>query len=192
MKTFKFFFVAALLLLSSESFAQFSNVRGNQRGGNRATISSTSTMSENGPKTGYKGFVELGYTPGVGEYGENRLNFMTAHGCQCSPFFFIGVGTGINYYTSPELVSVPIFADFRGTFIDSGISPFIDLKAGYSIIDVDGLFISPSVGCRFGIGKNTAMNISVGYEMQFAEYYGYGHTERKNCGGLALKLGIDF
>lgn len=185
MNNIKLFMVAIALLVSSASFAQFSNTRPMKRGG----YSSSWNSSDKGPKEGYKGFVEAGFTVGLGDYGEDRASFTTAHGIQFNSHFFAGVGAGFSYYTDADAFSVPIFADFRGTIFDGGISPYVDLKAGYSIFDVNGLFIAPSVGCRIGVGDNSAVTVSIGYEMQSAEYYWVG---RKNCSGLAFKVGFDF
>ena len=186
MNNMKYFFVAIALFVSSATFAQFSNTRPIKR-----TTSSASSWNagDKGPKNGYKGFVEAGFTVGLGDYGEDRASFTTAHGCQFNSHFFAGIGAGFSYYTSADAISVPIFADFRGTILNGNISPYVDIKAGYSILDVNGLFIAPSVGCRIGVGNNSAVTVSIGYEMQSAEYYWVG---RKNCSGLAFKLGFDF
>lgn len=174
MNKMKYFFVAIALLVSNATFAQFSNTRPVKR-----TASSSSwNAGDKTPKAGYKGFVEAGFT-----------SFTTAHGCQFNSHFFAGVGAGFSYYTSADAISVPIFADFRGTILNGNISPYVDLKAGYSVLDVNGLFIAPSVGCRIGVGNNSAATVSIGYEMQSAEYYWVG---RKSCSGLAFKVGFDF
>lgn len=148
---------------------------------------------------GYKGFVDFGYTFGTGDYGYDRIEFSTSHGYQFNPYFYLGVGAGLNYFTSPEICSVPIFANARLTLpINRTINPFFDLKTGYTVSrDVKGFYLSPSVGARFDIGNDKAINLSAGYTYQNAEYAYYGYysglySKRQNCGGVTLKLGLEF
>ena len=186
--------MAFAMMVCSSANAQFSNttVRSTQR----STRTAVNGLDGRGPEAGYKGIVEAGYTVGVGNFGEGRISFMTAHGYQVNPYFFAGIGAGVNYFTDSEAWGVPIFADLRANILNNSISPFIDLKIGYSILDAEGFFFSPSVGCRFAIGERSGLNISVGYEMQKAEmtwyYAGYYGTSKENVGGLALKIGLDF
>lgn len=185
MKTVKLLMLLTALSICGSMFAQFSNTRTTSR------QSLSSNFDGNGPATGYKGFIDLGYTFGVGDFGEDRIAFSTTHGYQVNPYIFAGIGAGINYYTSPDAWSVPIFADVRGTFLNNSITPFIDLKIGYSILDAEGFYLSPSIGCRI---RN--FNISVGYELQKVDLQfslaGYHVESKETCGGIALKVGLDF
>jgi len=193
MSKIKFFFVLMAIMVCSSASAQFSNA--NVRGGQRSSRTFNG-LDGKGPESGYKGFVEAGYTVGVGDYGKGRISFMTTHGYQINTFVFAGVGAGVNYLTKSEAWGVPIFADVRANILDHSISPFIDVKIGYSVTDVEGLFFSPSIGCRIAISDKSAFNVSIGYELQKAEflwyYSGYYGTSKENCGGLALKVGLDF
>ena len=47
---------------------------------------------------GYRGFMELGGGPGVGDYGDGFVSFSTSHGGQISPYFFLGAGIGFDYH----------------------------------------------------------------------------------------------
>lgn len=145
-----------------------------------------------GVEKGYRGFVDLGYTVGVGDFGEGRAEIQTAHGYQFLPYLFTGVGMGMSYFHEAQAVAVPIFADFRTDIFNNSVTPFIDFKIGYSVADVTGFYMSPSVGCRFSLKKNLGLNITIGYTMQNYgwEYSYYSGTE--NCGGLNMRLGIDF
>lgn len=40
---------------------------------------------------GYRGFIDLGSSIGVGSYKESRLEFSTSHGYQIVPCFFAGM-----------------------------------------------------------------------------------------------------
>lgn len=175
----------------------------------------SSFSGDGGAKAGYRGFLEAGYTIGVGDYGEGRVDITTSHGYQVCPYFFAGVGVGLNYYTNGEVFGVPLFADLRADILNNNITPFVDFKIGYSVADVSGFYMCPSLGCRFGFGNNLGMHISVGYTYQKYKYkgtigyytynyddYGYGYSypsyhsrsfsESVNVGGITLKLGFEF
>lgn len=69
---------------------------------------------QSGNKQGYKGFLDFGFTVGVGSFKEDRIEFSTSHGYQFNPFFYAGVGVGLSYFTDAEEVGLPIFAHIRG------------------------------------------------------------------------------
>lgn len=150
-------------------------------------------------KSGYRGFIDLGYSFGVGDYGVDRIEFSTSHGYQFNPYFYLGAGAGFNYYHDGQVASVPIFANPRVDFPTGSISPFVDVKVGYSVSDhVEGFYFSPSAGVRFALQNKTGLNFSVGYTLQRAEvnYYDYNWnyygSENVTLGAITLKLGFDF
>ncbi len=157
-----------------------------------------------GLKFGYRGFVDLGGTIGVGDYADHRVEFSTSHGIQVCPYFFIGGGFGLNYYFDSELFEIPVFAQLRSEFLNHRISPFFDLKIGYTVFDAQGFYMTPSVGCHFGFPRRGGVNISVGYTLQMLEYetYYYYHSyygssyrsyyDTGNFGGVSLKVSFDF
>lgn len=120
----RFFFVIAVLMSIVSSYAQ-----DNTYGG------------------GYRGFADLGYTIGVGDYDFGRFEISTTHGYQVNPYFFVGGGVGFHFMESYKTVgmeyalderkskvSIPLFADFRGTFSKRKFAPFVDLKLGSSLL----------------------------------------------------------
>lgn len=153
-----------------------------------------------GQKTGYRGFVDLGYSIGVGDYDVDRLEFSTSHGYQFNPFFYLGAGAALNYYYDSEIASVPLFVNPRLTLPTGGpVSPFLDLKIGYTVSEyVEGFYFSPSIGARFDLKNSNAINFSLGYTMQNVEadyynYYGqYSYSDNVNMGAITLKLGFEF
>lgn len=167
-----------------------------------AKNSNISHDNELGPKVGYKGFVDFGYSFGTGDYDFDRIEFSTSHGYQINSYFYAGVGAGLNYFTDPEVFSVPIFANPRLTIpTNSIVSPFLDVKIGYTTSrDVKGFYFAPSIGSRFETGANTAVNFSFGYTLQKAKdeydfYYGgyhYADSETITLGAFTLKLGFEF
>lgn len=154
----------------------------------------------NGVVNGYKAFIEGGYIIGVGDLGEDRLSLFTTHGYQFNQYLFAGLGVGVNYYHDQDLWNIPIYANVRVNILDNGVTPFVDLKIGYSAADVYGFYLSPSLGCRFRLTNHSAIFASIGYEMQrtkFIDYYfSYNHyyTDEytSNCGGLSIKIGFEF
>lgn len=151
-------------------------------------------FDDEGIPQGYRGFADFSYTLGVGDWGKDhdRVGIMTSHGYQIAPQFFVGAGVGFNYYYNghDELCSLPVFAHFRSDILENEITPYVDLRVGYSFIDVKGFYINPSVGCRFELNDNVGLNVGIGYTMQQTEYlFSYN---KKNCGGLDFRFGIDF
>lgn len=145
-----------------------------------------------GIKAGYKAFVDFGYTLGTGIYGSDRIELMTTHGVQINPYLFVGAGTGCHYYTDGAFFSIPIFADVRATILKNNVTPYIDCKIGYSVVDIEGFYLSPSIGCRFAIGEKSGVYVGAGYVMQ-KEKIGYGdYAYNRNRNGISLKLGFDF
>ena len=157
----------------------------------------------------YLGFVDFGYTIKTGKYGEDRLEFLTSHGNQQNPYFYLGVGTGIHYFIDSEVIVLPLFCDIRGTIIPMHtVSPVFGLKMGYSFNTKDdfrgGLYLAPSLGIRFLASGKTAMNFSIGYSAQrlnyvstYNHYYDYNRyyesssVSKQNISGFSIKFGIE-
>jgi len=151
-------------------------------------------FDDEGIQQGYRGFADFSYTLGVGDWGKNhdRVGIMTSHGYQIAPQFFAGLGVGFNYYFNghDEQSSLPVFAHFRSDILENEISPYVDLRVGYTFLDVKGFYINPSVGCRFELNDNLGLHVGLGYTMQQAEFSFV--NDKKNCGGLDFRFGIDF
>ncbi len=155
-------------------------------------------------ESGYRGFVDLGYSFGVGDYATDRLEFSTSHGYQFNPYFYLGVGAAVNYYHDADVASIPLFVNPRVDIpTNSVISPFVDLKVGYTVSDnVEGFYLAPSIGARFNLQNNMGVNFSLGYTLQktdgyyyYTDYYGnygYDYLGKVNHGAITLKLGFDF
>ena len=133
----------------------------------------------------YRGLVDLGVT--AGDY--MRLEFTTSHGVQIIPQLFVGAGVGLSYFYEFGSLAMPIFADIRTDILNSKITPFVDFKIGYSPVDVSGLYLSPTLGCRFN-----KFSIGVSYMMQKAPavYYDDWSVYNINLGGISFKVGFEF
>ena len=154
------------------------------RGGSTRTPSSFPA-----PSPQYKGFVDIGYTVGVGlGSGVDRIDLLTSHGVQIYPQLFVGAGAGLNYVYKGNAFIVPIFANVRTDILDSYITPFVDLKIGYSVVDAKGFFFSPTIGCRIH-----RFNFGIGYVMQRTVLYeDYWEKLSANIGGISFKFGVNF
>ena len=175
---------------------------------------------------GYRGFVDDGYTFGVGKWkNTDRLEMTMSHGYQVVPWFYVGLGVGIHsyiyfldvadawfyvglgvgihYWTDEDMDfgNIPLFADFRADFLESSVTPFLDLKIGYAFglnDNGNGFYCNPSVGVRFAVSSSYGINVGLGYEVQMCkiyyssylgDYYGW---KVENFGGISLKVGMDF
>ncbi len=172
---------------------------------------------DNLPSNGYRGFADFGYTVGVGDYEFGRFEVSTTQGYQFNPYFFVGGGVGFHFMQSYETagmeialdkrdakVSIPLFADLRGTFSKRKFAPFIDLKAGYFLTNNDGLYGNISVGCRMTVKRKQAVSLSVGYTYEKLEFetfdrfmnstsMNYTRSSRKlDCEGISIKIGYEF
>ena len=170
-------------------------------------IVTSTALAQNTSK--YRGFVDLGYTVGLGDYGLDRMELVTSHGRQFNPHLYLGLGTGIHYYADFKTTFLPLFIDFRSTLAKSTSSPFLGLKLGYSLNTKDdfnaNFYVAPSFGVRFMITEKAAMNLSIGYSAQRIDfityyptdprdYYGeYSYEESSEMtSGFSFKIGVEF
>lgn len=123
-------------------------------------------------------------------------SFTTSHGCQITPSIFIGAGVGVDIglkdsFKTPILNSkynredfrvrnekgyfscleIPVFLDLRWDLdIRRKVTPFIDIKIGYSInSDWEGFFYGPGSYISF----NDTGDTRIRYQ-KYVDKYGYG------------------
>ena len=141
--------------------------------------SSKSKHAGNGIQPGARWFVDL-----IGAFGDDTdAGVSFVGGYQINKLIFVGLGVAGTYYFDSEIFEVPIFADVRCDILDSYITPFVDFRIGYTVYDYQGLYLTPSVGCRFG-----NFNVSLGYFMQKMDWDGWDVQED----GVMVKIGWDF
>lgn len=157
-----------------------------------------------GVKRGYRGFIDgtfLAGNDGVFKgFNVKGGGFSMSHGYQFSPHFFLGAGFAFYYHDFEKSIikkSLPLFLDFRVDIRDHGISPFFDVRLGYSpTLNMDGLFFSPALGVRLGVTKHFALNFSLAYSMQqhyLKDFYEFSkEDEKKLAHCLNVSLGIEF
>lgn len=122
------------------------------------------------PTDGYRGFASLNMFSGMGDYPYDRFAISTVHGFQ-SERLFMGLGTSLqfvtnndNYYDGyyddegifhyeesddPDFqFAMPFFFNLNYEMPMGKFAPFADLKLGYAVGDVSGIYVLPSVGLR--------------------------------------------
>lgn len=142
----------------------------------------------------YQGSIDFDYSLGVGTWASSRFGFSTSHGCLANPYFYAGIGVGVQYHYNAEVVGIPIFTEFRGNLMKGDIKPFLNFRIGYSLDDIEGLYVSPSVGISIN-----CVDFSVGYTYQDAKMYFFyegnysnGWEGSANLGAVTFKVGVRF
>jgi hypothetical protein len=120
---------------------------------------------------GYRGIVELGYGLKSGKYGLDVTNFNFVNGYQLTEKMFVGVGTGIKYFTESEMTLIPLYADFKYSFLNQKVSPMFGFSAGFSFnpnsgFEGEGFLFNPSLGTQIKGKNNMRYNISLNYQTQ--------------------------
>ncbi|MDR1197633.1 MAG: hypothetical protein LBK94_01280 [Prevotellaceae bacterium] len=150
-------------------------------------------------RSGYCGIIETGYAFGLDGNGGNSLVLDIINGYRFNPYFSLGVGTGVHYYTGESTALIPIFADFRVNFINKKISPYFSLELGYSFngsssFDAAGIFFSPVAGVRLRI-HGVALLFGIGYEVQGVEFrdpINNMNFVSTNVDAIKIKMGFSF
>lgn len=100
---------------------------------------------------------------------------------------------GLEYNSEMEELYMPLFADFRVNFMNKRISPFIDLRGGYSPITDGGVYISFSTGVSFQFKPKLGLYAGISYTMQQAkETFSYSKQEYYYMHYLGAKVGLEF
>jgi hypothetical protein len=140
------------------------------------------------PAKGYMNITEMqiGSTIDAREGVSFGLN--TIHGYQFSPKFGLGLGVGYQNYNG-YYRNVPVFVDFRYTFKDAKVSPYLGVQSGigvlqnYSKNDTD-VYTSLAFGAKFR--SSTAFNFHLGLASTAMI------TSRFTYVGILLRLGFSF
>lgn len=141
--------------------------------------------------TGFRVFLGKGLTLGIGNNYNYRVDIYGSFGYQFNPIFFVGIGQGYSISVNGEESTAPSFANVRVNFLDENTTPFLDLKAGYSFVAGEGLFLHPNFGYSFA-KNNHAWNISAGYSYQKVSGRNKGVKYKYRYHGISLKLTYEF
>lgn len=170
-------------------------------------------------QSGYRGFADLGYTIGVGDYEFGRFEISTTHGYQVSPYFFVGAGVGFHFMSKYETkgmgayaldtrdsnVGIPLFVDLHSTFMKTKFAPYVDVKLGHFVTNGDGFYANASAGVRIKTIGHQAVTLSVGYtfeKLKFETFDQFTHpgvnmdysrsSRLLDTEGISIKLGYEF
>ena len=96
-----------------------------------------------------------------------------------------------------ETFFIPVFADIKTYFLNKNISPFLGLKAGYSICDGKGCYINPHIGVALSSSPRLGMNLTIGYNVQKAKINdrpenNKNYKDNMAINGISVKLGFEF
>ena len=100
----------------------------------------------------YQGDVSVGYGLGVGDITKitntDRIQVETVHGVRISPYAFIGLGAGFNYFYNFDIHrSSPMdYSDNGGT-----VTAFANAKGYYPVSQGASLYLSLDLGGAFGV-----------------------------------------
>jgi len=117
---------------------------------------------------GFVSFNEL--TAGMGlnsnstPNSEHFFGFTSVAAYQLTSNFMAGAGVGLSFYDTDLMV--PLFLDFRYSFMTRPFTPYIYADGGLNLqvssLNDTKLFINPGAGARYSFGRQFAANISVG------------------------------
>lgn len=178
-----------------------------------AILLSSFCLRASQPRTGYRGFIEWSNdyrTERFFNY-ENRestyyTGISTSHGYQINPMFFVGAGLSVERCTKFDNWIVPVFAEGRADFKFGKFTPFADIRLGAQLADGCGVYFSPSIGYRIGLGRKAGVNLGLGMSLKGykCEVYDitiipgesfemtYTGTEHRVCPYFSFRVGIDF
>lgn len=129
----------------------------------------TSSLSTFAVERGYRGFVDVFYSPTVNvtsstssiSTDESYFGFTTTHGYQCANWCFIGGGLGIDRWGDKNYAL--LFADVRfDQSFSETVGLYENIQLGKAIRDsFDGGLATLGIGLRVGISDNKALNFGV-------------------------------
>ena len=163
-----------------------------------------SVFAQNSAGNCYRGFIDAGYSLGVGDYTFGRFEVHTSHGYQVSPYFFIGLGVGMHLtpsYSSiiearDSEVDIPGYFDMRINFSKGKLSPFFDGRLGTYLNHNGGLYYNLALGLRLATSRKQAIYLAVGYarsQMEFVHYQVKNNIlDKETYESITLRLGFEF
>ena len=139
----------------------------------------------------FRGFIDLGYSLGVGTPRNDFWLIETSFGYAITPKTYIGAGIGLHSFNAilksyPERTDkakpepndpnwrypfIPLYLEGRYSFLnESKNTPWASLKVGATFINHKGFYTSPSIGYHFKSNQYFSFNVGVGYALHTAHY----------------------
>lgn len=124
--------------------------------------------SEKGVPRGYRGFIDVEYTP----FFDGLWQLSTSQGYQIFPCLYVGAGFTFLHPMTDNDKTFPkkryntcaVFGDVRIDCIKANTTPFFDLRVGKQFSGhTDGLYLSAMLGVRAGLrNRHLGVNVALG------------------------------
>lgn len=139
----------------------------------------------------FRGFVDVGYSLGVGSPRNHYWLIETSFGYQFNVHYYLGAGIGLHNFKAqvgtypmrndlavPEhndpkwdFPFIPVYVEGRYNLRSETLgTPWASLKVGASTFNHSGFFASPSLGWHFAASQYFSFNIGIGYALHTAGY----------------------
>lgn len=152
------------------------------------------TKKKNYDTSKFRGFIDLGYSMGIGEPRNDYWMVETSFGYAFTPKAYLGAGLAVHNFKAVEksfplywdqsgsnagkyndpawrYPFIPLYLEGRYSFMnESKNTPFVSMKVGGTFINHKGFFASPSIGYHFATNEFFSFNVGVSYELQTAKY----------------------
>lgn len=187
---------------NSSIMSEFQNCNADEPVATHAVGSVTGPSFSHHKGPGYEGFADVSLLATM--TGESAVSVSTTHGYAFNPWLFIGGGVACDVYR--EAFFTPVYAAARFTFRDSELSPYADVRVGFSPGKKDdsiwamGAYFTPALGVRFALVGRCALNVGVAYVLQSQSTdYSYDDGYKRYFGtsvtlhhALSLRVGVAF
>ena len=134
----------------------------------------------------YRGSVDVGFATGaagpLSDKAEtsvtSRFETSVINGLQFNEWLYAGLGVGLQVWQVTHDVSMPVFVSVEGVLNKGAISPFTEIRSGYTIalneIDTyrlgkDGAYFNLSIGFKWKHNDNNTIKFSTGYLFQVGD-----------------------
>ena len=149
------------------------------------------TKKKNYDTSKFRGFIDLGYSLGMGAPRNDYWLVETSFGYEFTPHYYLGLGVGLHNFeakvgsypmrydlTVPEHINpdwkypfIPVYVEGRyHVKSENGNTPFVSLKLGATFINHAGFFASPTLGYHLASNRVFSFNVGRGYALQTATY----------------------
>lgn len=149
--------------------------------------SSVDSQKQKQMQKGYEGVVEAGFGAGTGKYGLNVVKLNIINGYRINEKYFVGLGSGLRIFETPKTTTtmIPVFADFRASFLAKPISPYLSFSAGMSFNTASGFkdagwMFHPEIGVQINKSKDVLLHLTVGYDVQQLKFATIDNTNPWN------------
>jgi len=137
-------------------------------------------------QTGSTGYINRTGIDLLTGNSDNSIRLQMTHGYRFKEQISAGIGSGYVFYRDP-LDLIPVFLDVVYQWGEGGVTPFFQVKAGYSItilhdrsFDPDshrgGPLLNPALGLQIRNDKGPGLYIAAGFNVDNSrmEYEGFG------------------